>query len=309
MIWGARKMVFTVGLCFLLTIVATAATMPLPWTRELSLASPAMEGTDVSITQYLLLRDPASAGLGQVSGTFDAGTFSAVSAFQKAHALPSTGVVDTATAQQLLDLCSNDGVKDTGFTAASMGYKYKLHIPVHVNRSVETKATLFDANNVAMHTFTVRAHGHRDNDEGSAAWPDFGDGDIGLTQFAGSGDTTTGVIEVDLNSAEPNPQLYGPWPVNRFVRGLEGNAKFLLPDIRDGQLLHTGNWSSPEQPWDNSMPMPNSAGCLHAHPEDVERVFKILTTQLGVTVNNNPFSGKNYPFKPQGIAVVELVDK
>jgi hypothetical protein len=55
------------------------------------------------------------------------------------------------------------------------------------------------------------------------------------------------------------------------------------------------------------MSMPNSAGCVHGHPEDIHRVADILAG-LGVVANENPFSGKNYPFKPQGIAVVELID-
>ena len=54
----------------------------------------------------------------------------------------------------------------------------------------------------------------------------------------------TGVLEIDLNSPEPDPDLYGPWPVNRVVRGLEGNGQFLLPYIRDGLLIHTGNTPS-----------------------------------------------------------------
>jgi hypothetical protein len=29
-----------------------------------------------------------------------------------------------------------------------------------------------------------------------------------------------------------------------FVRGLEGNAGFLLPGIRDGILIHTGEWAN-----------------------------------------------------------------
>ena len=286
---------------------AQSTSMPLPWSRELIVANPPLQGKDVEITQYLLLRDPLTAKLLQ-TGFYDAGTASAVSTFQKAHDLSPTGVVDSKTAQMILDLCSADGVKDSGFTAESLGYKYKLNIPVHVNRSIETKATLFDSKNNVMHVFTIRAHGHRDNDQGTENWPDFGNGDIGLTQFAGNGDTTTGIIEIDLNSPEPNPTLYGPFPINRFVRGLSGNAKFLLPTYRDGQLLHTGDWSTPEKAWDTSMPMPNSEGCLHAHPEDVERVFKILTEKLGVKVNDNPFSGKNYPYPPQGIAVVELIN-
>lgn len=39
-----------------------------------------------------------------------------------------------------------------------------------------------------------------------------------------TGNTVTGLIEVDLNSPEPDPASYGPWPVNRFVHGLDGNA-------------------------------------------------------------------------------------
>jgi hypothetical protein len=39
------------------------------------------------------------------------------------------------------------------------------------------------------------------------------------------GNTITGLVEIDLNSAEPNPAVYGPWPINRIVRGLEGNAQ------------------------------------------------------------------------------------
>ena len=293
-------------------VSAVAAAMPLPWTRELSYSSESvpLSGQDVSITQFLLLRDASTPANLAVDGVFSESTALAVKSFQSAHSLAATGVLDSVTAQSLLDLHYRDKVTDSGFTAASLGYLYKLHIPVYANRSVESKATLFDSQNNVMHVFTVRAHGHRDNDEGTAPWPDFGStpGDVGLSQFAGSGDTTTGIIEVDLNSAEPSPSMYGPWPVNRLVRGLDGNAKFLLPDIRDGQLLHTGNWSTVEQAWDSSMDMPNSSGCLHAHPEDVERVFKILTTQLGVVVNENPFSGKNYPFKPQGIAVIEQLD-
>lgn len=39
-----------------------------------------------------------------------------------------------------------------------------------------------------------------------------------------AGNTVTGLVEVDLNSPEPDPASYGPWPVNRFVHGLDGNA-------------------------------------------------------------------------------------
>ena len=44
-----------------------------------------------------------------------------------------------------------------------------------------------------------------------------------------------------------------------------------------------------------------------SHPESVENVSVILQ-KIGVVANPNTFSGKNYPYKPQGIAVVELID-
>ena len=81
----------------------------------------------------------------------------------------------------------------------------------------------------------------------------------------------------------------------------------VVPNIRDGLLLHTGNWTTDEVDWNPTVDMPNSSGCVHAHPQDVERIYKLLLDQ-GVEVRENPYSGKNYPYKPQGIAVVERLD-
>lgn len=219
--------------------------------------------------------------------------------FQSAVGLPLTGIIDSATAQALLDTHSADGYKDTGFTAGSMGYLYKLYIPVHVNRSIETTGTLFDKDGNVLLKFKTHAHGYRDDCVGRP-WPDFGVGDIGCNQFTTNGATITGLMEVDLNSPEPDPNLYGPYPVNRFVRGLEGNAQFMLPYIRDGILLHTGNWTTASTgEWTPQDPMPDSSGCIHSHPNEIEAIYNLLLKQ-GVVVNNNPFSGKNYPYKPQG---------
>lgn len=55
------------------------------------------------------------------------------------------------------------------------------------------------------------------------------------------------------------------------------------------------------------MDMPNSSGCIHAHPEDINAIYNILVN-LGVKVNPNTYSGKNYPYKPQGVGVIELID-
>ena len=79
--------------------------------------------------------------------------------------------------------------------------------------------------------------------------------------FSTLGATPTGLTAVDLNSPEDAPRLYGPYPVLRFVSGLEGNAAFLVPSARNGILLHTGNWSAAAG-WAPPAPMPNSEGCV-----------------------------------------------
>lgn len=302
----------------ILASLSLADKMPLPWSRQLELEDPPMNGNDVVIAQNLLNR-AATANGGDVivvDGIYGETTVKSVKQFQVtafggSNKDYAAGSLDEVTAQELLDHYSSDNVKDDGASASDMGdYKYKFSIPVSSNRSVETKGTLFDADNRVLHEFTVRAHGKRD-DNGAYAWPDFGSvpGDDGLNQFTSSGNTPTGVVEVDLNSPEPNPQVYGPWPVNRIVRGVEGNAEFLLPSIRDGILMHTGNWTTADHgTFDpRTMTMPNSDGCLHLHPKDIERIYRELL-RIGVTVNDNPFSGKEYPYKPQGVAVITLVE-
>jgi hypothetical protein len=282
--------------------------MPLPFTRDLALTDPPMSGSDVIIACNLMIRDESVVSLTKETcdDVFDKADESATREFQAANNInENIGVFDSATANLALTY-SSDGYKDSGFTAASMGYKYKIHIPVFENRSIETRGSLFDANNNLLLSFPVRAHGLRD-DAGDDGWPDFGDGDYGLNQFTSNGNTPTGLVEVDLNSAEPDPDMYGPWPVNRIVRGLDGNAEFMLPNIRDGVLIHTGNWTTEQDgQWRPTRSMPNSHGCLHSHPISVDRIYQTLV-DMGIEVRDNPYSGKNYPYSPQGIAVIELV--
>ena len=54
------------------------------------------------------------------------------------------------------------------------------------------------------------------------------------------------------------------------------------------------------------MPMPNSDGCLHAHPDDVNRIWQSLI-EIGVDVRPNPYSSSDYPYEPQGLLSVYLV--
>lgn len=62
-----------------------------------------------------------------------------------------------------------------------------------------------------------------------------------------AGATPTGLTELDLNSPEDEPALFGPYPVNRATVGLQGNAKILQTGTtdapRNGILIHTGNWT------------------------------------------------------------------
>ncbi len=96
--------------------------------------------------------------------------------------------------------------------------------------------------------FTARLHG-KNHADGSQ-----------LNQFTSNGVTPTGLFEFDLNSPEPDPVPYGPYPVNRDSR--PGNAALVITNdntttLRRGILMHTGQWAG----WQPPMPMPNSDGC------------------------------------------------
>ena len=54
---------------------------------------------------------------------------------------------------------------DDGKTAAARGKLYKIYVPVHRNRSIETWATLSNASGAVLLTFKVHAHGK------SKLWP------------------------------------------------------------------------------------------------------------------------------------------
>ena len=169
-----------------------------------------------------------------VTGVFDAATFTALAASLK------TGPWSHITATALLEFLNYDGYVDDGVPASALGYMYKVVLGVHANRSIQTNGTLLDANNTVRLSFVARAHGY--DCDCPTPWPHYNATSCGLTMFASNGNTPTGLMELDLNTPEPDPKEYGPYPVNRAVRGLRGNALLLLPNIRSGILLHTGEW-------------------------------------------------------------------
>jgi hypothetical protein len=275
------------SLALLALLVVANAQMPCPFYRELSAQSPLLSGSDVFMMQNLLRRAMKAV---PITGNYDAKTQAAVEAFQKANQLSATGVFDEDTASSLLENYLSDGYKDNGLVPN--GVMYKVYVPVYKNRSIETTATLFAGNGTILLNFTARTQGQVNNDTG-----------IALNELCDSGSTPTGLMSFDLNSPEPDPISYGPYPVNRAVQGLEGNAAMVISYIRDGILMHTGEWAG----WNPSMPMPNSHGCIHAHPQDIKDVWDLLVS-IGVEVRNNTFGKLPYPYPTQGILSIEQLD-
>ena len=198
-----------------------------------------LAGADVIILQNLIVRSPYVSPIA-FDGQYGDETGQAVSQFRVGNGMSKSTYFDSEVALLLLKLHSQDGYKDDG--TIPPGYLYKLYVPVRLNRSIETTASLFDSKMNLLHNFTVRTHGQ--NIDGT---------DVALNMFSSDGVTPTGLAEFDLNSPEDDPKSFGPYPVNRFVRGLKGNCGIfanyespgtdnttLISDIRDGILLHTG---------------------------------------------------------------------
>merc|ERR1719487_2167320 len=85
------------------------AAMPSPFYRKLFVDDPVMTGNDVLIAQTLLKRDAAVDPSFVATGRFEEDSAKATSSFQAANGLSSTGILDSKSAQMLLDLHSDDG--------------------------------------------------------------------------------------------------------------------------------------------------------------------------------------------------------
>jgi len=283
----SKRMGFFVFVLLALLAVTNAQEMPCPFTRVLQLEQPPLNGSDVFILQNLLRRAvPAT----PITSFYDAKTQAAVHQFQATNKLQATGVFDEPTATLLLERYMDDGYKDDG--TIPHGVMYKMHIPVYRNRSIETNGTLYAGNGTVLRQFRTRTQGQSDNSTG-----------LPMNQLCNSGCTPTGLMSFDLNSPEDDPVDFGPYPVNRAVQGVKGNAGIVISEIRDGILMHTGEWTN----WNPSLPMPNSHGCVHAAPEDIKAVWEILVS-IGVQVHQNTFGKLPYPYPTQGLLSIELID-
>ena len=270
----------------------------LPFKETLKLADPPMEGREVVILQNLLKR---AKGIElYATGFFDKPTQQALKIYQQQHGMvPSDGVLDPTTAISILDNLMNDQYKDDGIVPEGM--KFKIHIPVHKDRTKECEAKLYDGMGNLLLTFLARTRGST-GPQGQR-----------VNQLTTNGDTPTGLTTMDLNSPEPKSLVksFGPYPVLRFVQGIKGNSAMgiynksesFLSNYRTGILIHTGIWDE----WSPEQPMPNSNGCVHVHPEVQKKIVEILL-ELGVVENENPFGKLPYPFKIQGVVSVEQID-
>jgi len=287
--------IFNFLILFLLFFGKSQNTLPCPFKRILSYQNPELFGSDIFILQNLLRRSPFVDPNLNLSSYYDKETVNAVKNFQEGTGLPADGIVEGETASILLYRHIDDGYKDDG--SIPPGYLYKLYVPVYKNRSIEVIATLFDSKMTPLHKFQVRAHG-QNNPDGEA-----------MNQFCDSGSTPTGLIEFDLNSPEDDWNDFGPYPVNRAVQGLQGNAQIVISNIRDGILLHCtpGEWPTWNIDRDSNIPMINSLGCIHGHPPDILAVWQKLIS-LGVQMRLNTNGALPYPYKPQGILSIEQID-
>lgn len=270
----------------------------MPFKETLKLTDPPMEGREVVILQNLLKR---AKGIElDATGFFDKPTQQALAIYQRQHGMvPSDGALDPTTAISILDNLMNDNYKDDGLIPEGM--KFKIHIPVYKDRTIEGKATLYDGKGNVLLTFLARTRGST-GPQGQR-----------VNQLTTNGDTPTGLTTMDLNSPEPKRLVksFGPYPVLRFVQGIKGNSAMgiynksesFLSNYRSGILVHTGIWDD----WTPEKPMPSSNGCVHVHPEVQKKIVDILLG-LGVVENENPFGKLPYPFKIQGVVSVEQID-
>ena len=285
----------------------SSSTWPLPFTRVLRLQQPALTGTDVYVLQNLLRNtEPAL----QITSTFDQATSAALCRFQSAAAPAAPcGLLEESTAAAIL---SSTLVRDHYRWDAQpllAPYRYLVRIQTWANRSRESNATLFDAKLRPLLNFTARLHGVPADEAAGDCYSN----DVGRNMFSPNGNTPTGLSELDLNSPEDNATVYGPWPINRVVRGLKGNAAWLLTgrtdgsNVRTGILVHTGAWNE-TCAWAPPHPMPNSFGCVHVWPENIRAIFQLLTQQLHVEVRPNTNGLLPYPYEPQGLLSIEQDD-
>lgn len=239
-----------------------------------------------------------------LTDVYDATTSKAVAQYQiyKALNVSELSVLDTTTAFSLLQDFYNDNYIDGNIVPIQMGFRFKFYIPVYANRSIETNGILFDENNHVLHVFRARTHGHSHPDD---VWPTWNNEDAGLNSLTSLGATPTGLSTIDFVTPEPPSAAdeFSIYDVFTTVQGIAGNMQ-TLPKIRNGILLHSGQWE--KYGWNPTQPMPNSAGCMQAHPDDLQYIGVLLKGH-GVEPHPNQYGKLPYLNSARGLVSVQLL--
>ena len=198
--------------------MSDADVLPAPFSRVLNFTAGQewqLNGSDVLVAQHLMRRSPFARPVDSCcSGVYDEDTANVVEAIQNGANLTNVtpGSIGVETARYLLETHTYDGYFDNGRSAREQGYLFKIIVPVHANRSIESTAQLLDADNKLLFSFPARAHGHDVLPNGQPddrPWPDYDNENAGLNEFSPDGATPTGLSQVDLNSPEDDPKLFG----------------------------------------------------------------------------------------------------
>jgi hypothetical protein len=256
----------------------------LPFTQEISVTNPVTCNNQVGILQNLLVRSDKVRALtasdSEFNACYDAKTSAAVTEFQRANNLNNKpGVLDEATAIKVITDLLYDKYVDGGYWPNQ--YQWKVHVPVYKNRDLDTvskfsiRPDMRNPNKVVDLYIMAKTAGQyltkRQPQSGNT------------NDLSPNGATPSGLMTIDF--VTPNMDLlgFGPWPINRVLRGLKGNAaikfnlngnkKTFVPHVRNGVYYHTGYWGG----WRTvRQEMPVSHGCVHVHPAGIKHVYDTL---------------------------------
>jgi len=117
------------------------------------------------------------------------------------------------------------------------------------------------------------------------------------------------MFQMDFTSSHPERSGFGPYPINNLMRGIQGNAGLVVhgagartvyPNMRGGVYLHTGYWSSWQDP---GRVMPVSHGCIHTHPNAIKHIWDVLSSY---NVKATPHGNGKY--QPRGLMSIEVIN-
>jgi len=125
-----------------------------------------------------------------------------------------------------------------------------------------------------------------------------------------NGATPSGLMTVDFVVPNIDTGGFGPFPINKAMRGLKGNAamhftldgvsRIFHPGVRNGVYFHTGYWKQ----WTSvTQTMPESHGCVHVHPAGIKHLWDTFT-YYGI----KPTDMYHEPLQERGLISIEVIE-